>query len=151
MPAATGQIHIFGPYLRDWWKGQIAPETANRYRAILVSAAYTPDLDADQRYSHIAASEVYEGNWPQGGLVVTNLAVGLVTASDRVNITFDPVTALECTFVTPVARVVVVDWLSGADAASRRLAFTWSLTPTLSPVAGPVVVAVPNGLVGGGY
>lgn len=36
-------------------------------------------------------------------------------------------------------------------AASRRLAMTWSLTPVLSPVAGPVVVSAPSGLIAGGY
>lgn len=151
MPAATGTIHIYGPYLRDWWKGLIQPEDSGRYHAVLVSAAYTPDLDADQHYSDLTAHEIYEGDWPQGGITLTNVAVTLSTGTDSVALTHDPVTAAECTFATPAARVAIVDWDSGVDASTRRCAFTWSLTPTLSPVAGPVVISAPNGLTIGGY
>lgn len=151
MTTSTGQISIYGPYLRDWWAALIDPTDPNRYRMVLTTADFVPSLDSDQHYSDLTGYEVYQGDWPQGGLTIENVAIALDTINNLVSLTHDPVTAAECTFSPAAARVVVVDWLSGAGASTRRLAFTWPLSPALAPVAQPVVIAAPSGLVGGTY
>lgn len=150
MPAATGTYRAWGPYARDLLKGLITPETAGRYKALLTTSAFTPNLDADQRLSDVT-NEVYEGSWPQGGLTLANVAVTLDTSNDRVSITHDAVSAAECTFASPgAARLVIYD-TTGATPADKRLAFTAPLSLALMPVAGPVAVSSPNGIVRGNY
>lgn len=152
MPASAGTFHVWGPYARDLLKGLIATEQAARYKALLTTATFTPDLDIDQYLSDAQANEVYEGDWPQGGLVLANVAVVLDTANDRVGITHDPVVADECTFASPGAsRLIIYDDLSGGSAATKRLAFTASLSVALLPVAGTVAISSPNGIVRSGY
>ena len=149
MPAATGTYHAWGPYLRDILKGAITPETAARYKMILTTTGFTPNLDSDQRYSDVT-NEVYEGSWTQGGLVLANVLVNLVTASDLVTLTHDQVTAAEATFSSEARRVVIYDD-TGATAADKRLAFTALLDSNIQPTAGPIVITSPNGIVRSAY
>lgn len=152
MPAATGTYRAWGPYLRDWLKGQINPETAGRYKALLTTAAFTPDLDADQRQSNVT-NEVFEvgSSWPQGGITLANVAVTLDAANDRVTLTHDPILAAETTFASPGAKRLVIYDTTGGSAAANRLAFTMLLDQALLPVAGPVAVSSPNGIARGNY
>ena len=152
MPASTGTYNAWGPYARDILKGLITPETANRYKALLVTSAFSPNLDVDQYLAAAQVNEVYEGDWTQGGLVLANVAVALDTINNRVSITHDAINASECTFASPGAsRLIIYDDLSGGSAATKRLAFTASLSAPLLPVAGPVAISSPNGIVRSNY
>ena len=84
MPASTGTFHAWGPYARDLLKGLIATEQAGRFKALLTTAAFTPNLDIDQYLSDAQANEVFEGDWPTGGVTLTNVTVALDTANDRI-------------------------------------------------------------------
>jgi len=152
MPASTGTYNAWGPYARDMLKGLITPETASRYKALLTTSSFSPNLDTDQYLAAAQANEVYEGDWPQGGIVLASVTVALDTANNRVSITHAAVTAAECTFASPGAtRLVIYDDLSGGSAANKRLAFTASLSAALLPVAGPVAISSPNGIVRSNY
>lgn len=150
MPAATGTYRAWGPYARDLLKGLITPEQAGRFKALLTTAAFTPDLDADQRLSNVT-NEVFEGNWPTGGITLTNVTVSLITASDQIAITHDPILAAECTFASPGASRLIIYDNTGALAADKRLAFTAVLSAPLLPVAGPVAISSPNGIARSSY
>lgn len=150
MPAATGTYRAWGPYARDILKGSIATEQAGRFKAILTTSAFSPDFDADQRLSNVSG-EVYEGDWPQGGKVLTNVAVSLITASDQVAIVHDPILAAECTFASPGASRLIIYDDTGANAAAKRLAFSMLLNASLQPVAGPVAVSSPDGIARSSY
>lgn len=150
MPASTGTYRAWGPYARDLLKGLIATEQAGRLKALLTTAAFTPDLDADQRLSNVT-NEVFEGNWPTGGIVLANVTVALDTANDRISITHDPILAAECTFVSPGASRLILYDDTGVGAANKRLAFTAVLSAPLLPVAGPVAISSPNGIVRSSY
>ncbi len=145
MPAATGTYRAWGPYARDILKGSIAVEQAGRYKAILTTSAFVPNFDNDQRLSDVT-NETFEGDWPTGGLVLTNVAVSLITASDEIALVHDSIQAAEVTLPSPAARIVIYDD-TGVGAANKRLAFSAAISPSLSPVAGPVVISSPNGIV----
>lgn len=152
MPAATGTYNAWGPYARDLLKGLITPEAAGRYKAMLTTSSFSPNLDIDQYLAAAQANEVYEGNWTQGGLVLANVAVTLDTANNRVSLTHDQLVAAVCTFASPGAsRLVIYDDLSGGSAATKRLAFTAPLSVALMPVGAAVAVSSPNGIVRSSY
>lgn len=148
MPA-TGTVRAWGPYARDILKGSITPETSSRYHAVLTSSSFSPNFDSDQRYSDLT-NEVYEGDWPVGGIVLTGVTVSLITASDEIALIHDPIIADEVTLSTFGARIVIVDWTGAAD-SDRRLAFSAPLSPALSPIAGPIYIASPTGIVRSSY
>jgi len=149
MPAATGTYRAWGPYARDILKGSIAVEQASRFKAILTTSAFTPNFDNDQRLSDVTG-ETFEGDWPTGGLVLTNVAVSLITASDELALIHDAITADEVTLPAAAARLIIYDD-TGATSADKRLAFSAAISPTLLPVAGPIHISSPNGIVRSGY
>lgn len=156
MPAATGTYRAWGPYYRDWRKGLIQPEDAGRYHLVLVGPGFVPNYDTQQYYADIGANERYEGDWPQGGKTITNVVVAQDAANDRiVALTHDQVDnagSNGSTFASPGAtQAIWVDWASGANAATRRLAFCCPLSPALIPTAGPIVFTSPNGVERSGY
>lgn len=90
---------------------------------------------------------------PTPGLVPFHAELNAVLqdAQDSLDAHEARVTAAECTFASPGASRVVIYDDTGANPAAKRLAFTAVLSAPLMPVAGPVVISSPNGIVRSSY
>lgn len=110
---------------------------ADTIRAVLLSAAWTPNIDTNEFWSAISANEIVATGYTAGGITLTNKTVTYDTSSNRTYLDCDPITWASSTI--DAEYIVFLKWtgtagtsilmsyqsLTGsADSASGNFTFT---------------------------
>lgn len=91
--------------------------TTDAFKVMLLSDAYTPDIDLHESVADVNANEVGGTGYTSGGVALSGLVLNYDTTSHNETLSADPVTWIATTVTFRYAAVYKV----GADAASSPL------------------------------
>ena len=148
MPATIGIVQFYATGLAQYLAGNLPVIDPGELRGLLTTAGYVVDQEAHTDITDIT-NEVYGGDWPQGGVVLTGVSVTVVPAEDHVQFDFTTIEEADCNFSG--GKRLIVYHTTPADPEDRTLFCAITFADTLSPVGGAVVIAAPSGLFVAGY
>jgi hypothetical protein len=119
MPA----YHVYGNFLVKVITGNIDVDTDN-FRAMLVTAAYTPDLDAHDFLNDASGSEIAGTNYTASGKALTGVTVTKDNASNEVRVDWDDLTWTSLDVTSAGARYLIISKdRGGADSADELVCY----------------------------